>query len=481
MKKIGFIDKRLLLIIVLALVVRFPIFPFVAKHEERMFTIYDAYQYDAMARNMTENHMFYHSERVSYASPIYKALTTGTTTPFDAFRPPVYPLFLTGIYSVFGYKPYIAIVIQLLLSSLTCAAVYKIGEALIKKGVGFVAGLLLALDFPTAVYANLLLTETLFTFLFLCTIYFILKFFKEGRRTYLICSGAFLGISALCRPIIQYFIILMVLAFVVVYRKDIKKGILNYFLYLLIFLAAISPWAFRNYMTYGNFKLSTMGGYNLLFYNAAYLESYQKGGHDHLQITREEMVAEADRIFADSGIVSPFEKSKLYQEKALKIIFADPGLYAKIHLIGIAKIFAIPTFPLSERIFGVPLERTLATAVGKGFLTENFGKALRDFIRFFIQNWKALLYLPFLLLYLLFLYLMAGYGLYQIIKKKDLVFTLFLFLLIVIYYVFIVGPAGVARFRIPLMPYIDFIAGYGLFQIILLRKKKVIKEEREAL
>ena len=365
------------------------------------------------------------------------------------------------------------------MSSLTCAAVYKIGEALIKKGVGFVAGLLLALDFPTAVYANLLLTETLFTFLFLFTIYFILKFLKERKRTYLTCSGILLGISALCRPIIQYFIILMVLVFVVVYRKDIKKGMLNYLIYLLVFLATISPWAFRNYMTYGNFKLSTMGGYNLLFYNAAYLESYQKGGHDHLQATREEMEAETERIFADRGIVSPFEKSKLYQEKALKIIFADPGLYTKIHLMGIAKIFAIPTFPLSERIFGVPLERKVATAVGKGFLTENFGKASGDFIRFFIQNWKALLYLPPLMLYLLFLYLLAGYGSHQIVKKKDLVSTFFLFLLIVIYHVFIVGPAGVARFRIPLMPYIDLIAGYGLFQIILLRKKKVIKEEGE--
>ena len=445
-----------------------------------MFTISDAYQYDAMARNIIESHKFCDSEQISYDDSIYEALTKGDATSFDAFRTPAYPLFLAGIYSVFGYKPYLAIIIQIFLSSLTCILVYKMGEVFINKNIGFIGGLLLALDFPTAVYANLLLTETLFAFLFLFTIYFILKFFKEEKRRYLLWSGGFLGISALCRPIIQYFIILMVLVFLVVYRKDIKKGILNYFLYLLIFLAAISPWAFRNYLTYGNFKLSTMQGYNLLFYNAAYLESYQKGGHDHLQITREEMRAETDRIFADRGVVSPFEKSKLYQKKALKMIFADPGLYAKIHLMGVAKIFAIPTFPLSERIFGVPLDRTVATAVGKSFLTEKFGEALRDFNRFFIQNWKALLYLPPLMLYLLFLYLLAGYGSHQIVKKKDLVFTFFLFLLIVIYHVFIVGPAGVARFRIPLMPYIDLIAGYGLFQIILLRKKKVIKEEGEA-
>ena len=445
-----------------------------------MFTISDAYQYDALARNIIESHKFCDSEQISYDDSIYKALTKGDATPFDAFRTPAYPLFLAGIYSVFGYKPYLAIIIQIFLSSLTCILVYKMGEVFINKNIGFIGGLLLALDFPTAVYANLLLTESLFAFLFLFTIYFILKFFKEEKRRYLLWSGGFLGISALCRPMIQYFIILMVLVFLLVYRKDIKKGILNYFLYLLIFLAAISPWAFRNYLTYGNFKLSTMQGYNLLFYNAAYLESYQKGGHDHLQITREEMRAETDRIFADRGVVSPFEKSKLYQKKALKMIFADPGLYAKIHLMGVAKIFAIPTFPLSERIFGVPLDRTVATAVGKSFLTEKFGEALRDFNRFFIQNWKALLYLPPLMLYLLFLYLLAGYGSHQIVKKKDLVFTFFLFLLIIIYHVFIVGPAGVARFRIPLMPYIDLIAGYGLFQIILLRKKKVIKEEGEA-
>lgn len=63
-------DKRLLLIVTLALAVRFTIFPFVIKDEQRMFTIGDAYEYDAIARNITENHSSYRSEWVSYGFPL---------------------------------------------------------------------------------------------------------------------------------------------------------------------------------------------------------------------------------------------------------------------------------------------------------------------------------------------------------------------------------------------------------------------------
>jgi 4-amino-4-deoxy-L-arabinose transferase-like glycosyltransferase len=465
-------DKRLLLIVILALAVRFAIFPFVVKDEQRMFTIGDAYEYDAIARNITENHSFYRSEWVSYGFPLSMRSDIFFKEPFDAFRPPVYPLFLAGVYSIFGHKPYAAIIIQILLGCLACVFVYKIGEVFIQKGVGFIAGLLMALDFPTAIYTNLLITETLFVLLCLLSVYFILKFFKEGKRAYLIYSGIFLGLSTLCRPIIQYFIILMVPLFFVVYRKEIKKGLLSCLLYILVFLVVITPWALRNYTTYGSFKLTAMSGWNLLVYNAAYLESYRQGGYDNLENVRENMKTEMDRAFIDRDIVSPFEMTQLYQEKALEKIFAYPGSYAKIHLVGIAKIFATPTFPISERIFGVPLDERTTHAIGKGLVTENFAKALGNLFRFFIQNWKALLYLPPLLLYLLFLYSMTGYGFYQIIKKRDSLLIFSLCLLIVVYSVLLGGAVGVARFRIPLMPYINLIAGYGLFQLILLRRKR---------
>jgi len=432
----------------------------------------DSYESDGMAMSLVKDHRFYQSEPAFYFPPKYRIPLFEIRTPTDAFRPPVYPLFLAGVYSLFGHKPYVATIIQLILSSLTCVLVYHMGEVFIRKGVGFIAGLLLALDFPTAIYGNLILTDIFFTLLFLVSIYFILRFFREKKRRYLIYSAILLGASALCRLVILYFVILIVLAFIVTYRKNIKKGLLNYSIYFLIFVAAVSPWAVRNYITYGSLSLSISQGSNLFFYNAAYLEAYKRGGYDNLEIIRKEMQEETDKIFAEEGITSPFEKSKLYQKLAMNKLLTDPALYTKIHLIGALKIFATPTFLLPERIFGISLDESIAMAKGKNFLTESFANASRDLIEYFIQNWKLLLYLPFLLLYLLFLYLLAGYGLYQTSKKKNLGSTFFLFLLIIVYNALIVGQHGAARFRIPLMPYIDLIAGYGLFQLILLRRKR---------
>jgi len=471
----GFVNKRVLLIIILALLIRFSIFPFIIQHQERMFTISDAYQYDALARNIVENHKFCDSEEISYNDPVYRSLTKGDATPFDTFRTPVYPLFLAGIYYLFGYNPCIAIIIQIFLSVLTCILVYEIGKIFIKESIGFIAGILLALDFPTAVYTNLLLTETLFIFLSLSSLYFILKFLKKRKKLDLGFSALFLGVSTLSRPIVQYFVILIILIIFIVSRKDIKKSIINCFLYFSIFLIIIFPWAFRNYITYGNFKLSTIQGYNLLFYNAAYLKSYQKrGGYDYVKNIREDLKVKMDKICIEKNITSPFEKSKLYQKEAFKEIFAHPGTYARLHLLGIAKMFATPTFPLSERIFGISLSNSAATAIGKGFLTKNFGKALTDFISFFIQNWKALLYLPPLALYLIFLYLIGGYGLYEILKKKKFLFSYSLFLLVILYNALVIGVAGTARLRIPLMPYIDLMAAYGIYRLMNLRKRLCI-------
>jgi len=466
------INKKLLLIIFLALAIRFSVFPFVAPHKERMFTMLDSYEYDGMAMSLVENHRFYQSEPAFYFPSRYRIPLFEVRTPTDAFRAPVYPLFLAGIYSVFGHKPNVAIIFQLILSSLTCILVYYIGEVFIRKGVGFIAGLLLALDFPTAIYGNLIMTDMLFTFLFLASIYFILKFFREGKRKHLIYSAILLGASALCRQVILYFAFVMVLSFIVVYRRNFIKALLNYCIYILIFLAAVSPWAIRNYIVYDNLSLSITQGGNLLFYNAAYLEAYKRGGYEHLDAIRKEMQEETDRMFAERGISSPFEKAKIYQELAVEKILADPGLYAKIHLIGALKIFATPTFLLPERIFGASLDESIAMAKGKSLLTESFFKASGDLGRYFIQNWKLLLYLPFLLLYLLFLYFFAGYGLYRTSKIKGLGPIFFLFLLIIVYNALIVGTEGTARFRIPLMPYIDLIAAYGFFQLVLLRKKR---------
>ena len=466
------INKKLLLIIFLALALRFSVFPFVAPHKERMFTMLDSYEYDGMAMSLVENHRFYQSEPAFYFPSRYRIPLFEVRTPTDAFRAPVYPLFLAGIYSVFGHKPNVAIIFQLILSSLTCILVYYIGEVFIRRGVGFIAGLLLALDFPTAIYGNLIMTDMLFTFLFLASIYFILKFFREGKRKHLIYSAILLGASALCRQVILYFAFVMVLSFIVVYRRNFIKALLNYCIYILIFLAAVSPWAIRNYIVYDNFSFSISQGSNLLFYNAAYLEAYKRGGYEHLDAIRKEMQEETDRIFVERGISSPFEKAKIYQELAVEKILAAPGLYAKIHLIGALKIFATPTFLLPERIFGAPLDESIAMAKGKNLLTESFFEASGDLGRYFIQNWKLLLYLPFLLLYLLFLYFFAGYGLYRTGKIKGLGPIFFLFLLIIVYNALTVGQHGAARFRIPLMPYIDLIAAYGLFQLVLLRKKR---------
>jgi len=131
--------------------------------------------------------------------------------PGPFFLSPLYPLFLSGIYSVFGVNPAAAVAVQILLSTGTLILLFFAVRIFFDDTVAVVASLLALLYAPWLYFDGMLLTSSLILFLN-ALLLFLLAHLLTGRtlRGWLwLVAGITAGLSALARPSILLFVVLL--------------------------------------------------------------------------------------------------------------------------------------------------------------------------------------------------------------------------------------------------------------------------------
>jgi 4-amino-4-deoxy-L-arabinose transferase-like glycosyltransferase len=242
---------------------------------------------------------------------------------YDTFvwvRPPLYPLVLGSIFRMFGtgYMP--TLLLQSLLSAATLLPLAWLAHwAAGRAGARWTAALG-ALYLPFTLFAGLLLSETLFIFLFALSLVWLLRAYQtleDGWRKWLVwvaLAGATLGLAALTRASAFVFVPLAALWLFFSQQRSTKgteepkswqsrlaaPGAL-----LAACLLVILPWMVRNVGAYGGFFLDTTGGYNLWLASVG--------------------VRDEPRLQADlKAIPNHAERQQFAQGKALENIVADP-------------------------------------------------------------------------------------------------------------------------------------------------------------
>jgi 4-amino-4-deoxy-L-arabinose transferase-like glycosyltransferase len=175
-----------------------------------------------------------------------------------AFRTPGYPLFLSAC----GAEPWIARLAQALLDTSTVLAVYLLARRWLSPGGSLFAALLIALNPFLIYFCGLLLTETLFTAMLAWGMVLL-----THRSTLLwLLGGAILALSILVRPgAIGLAIVLGVLGAIAnrgterAYHRRWPLPVGTTM--LLLTLAAVVPWGWRNHRVLGQWIwTSTNGG-----------------------------------------------------------------------------------------------------------------------------------------------------------------------------------------------------------------------------
>ncbi len=125
---------------------------------------------------------------------------------------PGYGAFLALFLMVFGRNAVVLLLFQALLSSLSCLLVVKLARALTgSRPTALVAGLLAALSYTAISLSALVLSDTLFFFVFLSGFMMYLHGLRQRRWRWFLGAGLLLGGTVLIRAIAQLWPIMMLL------------------------------------------------------------------------------------------------------------------------------------------------------------------------------------------------------------------------------------------------------------------------------
>jgi 4-amino-4-deoxy-L-arabinose transferase-like glycosyltransferase len=173
-------------------------------------------------------------------------------------RPPLYPFFLAGIFSLFGSNLHAVRIIQALMGVINCVLIYLLARRIFNQYVGVIAAFISAIYLPFIWYSAHILSEVLFSTLFLTCVLFLLANNRPYKQQ--IIAGIFLGLSVLCRPVGLFFLPVALIWLIFNFRNSYTKMGKALAFFLIGFILIVVPWIIRNYVILGQFVLVHSSG-----------------------------------------------------------------------------------------------------------------------------------------------------------------------------------------------------------------------------
>lgn len=156
----------------------------------------DSLYYDEVATNLALGNGFSTS-----AAPPYVR---------DASRPPLYPLFVSALYRLFGVHNYTAVrLAQVVLDSFSCLLVFLIARIPFSTRTALTASALASVNPFTAIYTATLMREVLLTVLTLLTVWAAMKVAQNRSLGNCALLGTSVGLGVLCKTIMLLFPLLL--------------------------------------------------------------------------------------------------------------------------------------------------------------------------------------------------------------------------------------------------------------------------------
>jgi 4-amino-4-deoxy-L-arabinose transferase-like glycosyltransferase len=426
----------------LALVVRLAFFlavrPWDPAVEHRSVLVYDSIGYHEQAITILQAHRL---ARSPLATP-------------DAITAPIYPLFVAACYRAFGQRPWVVLLVQCLIDSLSALLLVACMSRWFGAPTGFVTGLLYALEPFPILYCSMLLTDILFVFTLVATLNALSRAVGRGaeaRWAWVGLGAAGMGVATLIRPAGQFLPVVLLLALALEHRRRPARLARWATASLAVFALVVSPWLIRNARVFGHVFLTTSGSYNLLALGVAPMLAEER--NVDWGRTQRELNQEADDLLAAEGRrpeeLDAYQRSTYWRRVALRYIAREPARFAACWAKGMAHTF----LNLDTSVFALVLGRAphpveLKTS-GLWAKVVQFGRTKGPF---------GLLLGAWLALWLLVCYGAAAVGLAQAWGGPSRIAALLLVMLI-FYFAAVAGAGGLARFKLPAIPcYLPFTA-----------------------
>lgn len=260
------------------------------------------------------------------------------------WRPPLYPLFLTTIYVVFGVNHLSLVITQILIHSLCCVLIFYLFHNIFNRELGIITAIFWSF-YPLINYYTIReLPTVLFTFIFLLFLILFNEFHRSPDKRKAFFIGILQGMLILTKLFFKGFPYLFILymffrsikdkhnhitvqnngfcsSFIQMIQtmrwiniKRISKNfipILSFFIFGLFIV--LTPWVVRNYSKTGHFPvIGVGGGFTVWFGNNL---EYDGLDYDQLSPDKEaELKTKVKKIIGEGSGVDFANDKKLYLE-----------------------------------------------------------------------------------------------------------------------------------------------------------------------
>jgi hypothetical protein len=363
-------------------------------------------------------------------------------------RVPGYPCFILPMRWLFPHCVFPIILFQVIIDTANCWLLWLLvrrihsDSRIALLAVGFQAVSVVAI-----VYANKVLSETIYTFILLLTLLMFEMIRKpageEDSRNWWLSAltGVACGISTLVRAVTMPVLPLFGLYVWFRSRKLVMTGV-----FTVCLLVILGIWFCRNYFVVDYAGVCSVSSTNLYRYNACMVLAKRNGVSFSEQQNR--LDAEIENI------TDPAERASCLKSKAVEVILQSPFTYGYLHL----KSDVTNLLPAIGNVFqmtGCEIGQSGTLSV---INTQGIFAGIKHYFRG--RYWLLFLALPAVIL-LGIKYLAAIMaGVYVCLKDRKIVF--FLYFILIAYFLLVPGPASLPRFRVPVSPLLSFFAGWGI-------------------
>lgn len=398
----------------------------------------DAGGYVATARVLVEEGRF--------ASP-------GIVEP-QSYQMPIYPFFLAAVIAVSGNIS-LVVILQAVIAGFSAILIFKIGSS-ISPRIGGSAAALFAVDPIGIFYSTVILTETLFIFFLLLSVYFYLKYFGERWRSIFV-SSAFAGVATLIRPSAIVMPPIFMLGILLWQRGNTRRMIILLFLAIIGFLIVIFPWMARNKLYFDSWDLSAVATTQWFQQSAPLYYAHVNGvSHSEAYEVFRARLMEINPRKSDEGTL----RNTPYMRQVIKE-------YISQDLFGYAYFHAVKTLPfffsdgLRDIARRLELVDTDQPNIGSLVLARDIS-GLRAAV---LQNGlsSALLLIGGSVWFFIAICMIAGVIGIRASLQATIRVILLCFFIVLATAVIAGGPNASARYRFSVSPFIFIIASYGFF------------------
>lgn len=297
---------------------------------------------------------------------------SGTVYAPEVERVPGYFLFLVPFRWLFGDSILAALVGQATLDALTCVVIAVTGS-MVAPAVGLVSGLLAALWPNLIIHSAMILSDSVFVFLFSIVLLFSARYLRAGRTVDAGAAGLACGVAIMTRTVAMFLPFAMaIVAPIVAWRHRRGPGAAVAACLLVVALAAVpaAPLVLRNLEQFGTAQLTTQKGTHALYWVVGQILA-QAEQRPFEEVTREllrDFTASLERRNVDLSKLNPYEQSdeklRYAAERLSDIPLSDT---IKAWLSGAVINLASPAVVVDTRVRALN-RRSFAETTGDGLV-----------------------------------------------------------------------------------------------------------------